>query len=120
MKLSEVFSSLLSAEDQAAENVSAANTEAERLRRNANEIFENKRRAALDEAHANARAIVDSARQRSDKEALDILNSGESERKKITELFGKSADSLMSSLVNEAAEECITRARGKTKEKAGA
>lgn len=114
MKLSEVFSSLLSAEDQAVENVNAAKNEAERLRRNAYENYENKRRAALDAAHANARSVVDGARQRGDNEALDILNSGESERKKITELFEKNVDDLMSSLADEIAEKCAARARGKT------
>ena len=129
MKLAEVFSSLLSAEDQAVENVSAAKSEAERLRANARASFEDKRRAALDAAHANARAVVDGARQRGDKEALDILSSGESERRKITELFEGNADRLMTALADEVAGECSARARSgggeskpetETEEKAGA
>ncbi|MCL1875889.1 MAG: hypothetical protein FWF87_06485 [Synergistaceae bacterium] len=111
MKLSEVFASLLSAEDQAVEYVSTAKSKAERLRANARVNYEEKRRAALDTAHAAARAVVDGARQRGDKEALDILNSGESERRKMAELFQKNVDQLMTALVNEVAEECMARAR---------
>jgi len=118
MKLSEVFASLLSAEDQAVESVSAAKNESERMRRNARMNFEDKRRTALDAAHAAARAVVDGARQRGDKEALEIQNSGESERRKITELFEKNVDMIMTALANDIAEECLTRARSKTKARA--
>lgn len=111
MKLSEVFSSLLSAEDQAVGNVDDAKNEAEGLRRNAHKTFEDKRSTTLDSAHANARAIVDGARQRGDKEAFEILNAGESERKKISEFFEVNAEGLMESLANEVAEGYTVRAR---------
>ena len=110
MKLSEVFSSLLSAEDQAVENVSIAKNEAERLRRKSRESFEDERRAAIDAAHSHARALVDGARHRGEKEALDILNLGESERKKIIELFERNVDKIMTSLANEVAEKYAARA----------
>jgi vacuolar-type H+-ATPase subunit H len=117
MKLSEVFSSLLQAEDQAAEYVSDAKNEAERLHRKARMDFEDKRKTALDVAHGNARATVDGARIRGDKEAIEILALGESERNKITELFEKNVDELMAALANETAEEYVTRARSTRKNK---
>jgi ATP synthase H subunit len=111
MKLSEVFSSLLSAEDQAVEYVSSAKYEAERLHRNARMGFEDKRKSALDAAHDFAREAIDGAKQRGEKEAIEIRTSGESERNKITELFEKNADVLMAALVNEMAEGYVSRAR---------
>ena len=119
MKLSEVFSSLLSAEDQAVGNVSAAKNEVESLRKKSRESFEDDRRAALDAAREAARARFDDAKQRGEKEALDILNAGESERRKITELFEKNVDKIMTSLVNEVAATCAARVRAaKEKERA--
>ena len=122
MKLSEVFSSLLSAEDKAVEYVSSAKNEAERMNRSARVDFEDKRAAALEAAHENARVLVDEARIRGEREANEILSSGESERNKITELFEKNVDALMTDLANEIAEECARRAResGRRKVEAGA
>jgi vacuolar-type H+-ATPase subunit H len=119
MKLSEVFSSLLSAEDQAVEYVSNAKNEALRLRRNTRVSFEDKRKTALDAAHGFARAVIDSARQRGEKEAIEIMTSGESERYKITELYEKNVDALMTALADEIAEECVTRARSYSKHNEG-
>ena len=111
MKLSEVFSLLLSAEDQAVENVRAAKNEVERLHRKSRESFEEARNAVISEARKNARARVEEARERSGKEALDILNSGETGRKKIIELFENSVDRIMTSLTNEVVEKYVARAR---------
>ncbi|MCL2146464.1 MAG: hypothetical protein FWH52_01530 [Synergistaceae bacterium] len=119
MKLSEVFSFLLSAEDQAAENVRTAKNEVERLRRKSRESFEAARRTALSDAHKRARALVESSRQRGEKEALEILNSGESGRRKITELFENNVDEIITSLTNEVAEKYAARTRKAVRKEKG-
>ena len=111
MKLSEIFSSLLLAEDRAAEDINTAKKEAERLLTKTRSSFDNNRRESLDNAHAAARVVVENARQRGDNEALDILNAGKAERMKINELFEKNVDVIMASLANEVAEECVANVK---------
>jgi vacuolar-type H+-ATPase subunit H len=111
MKLSEVFSLLLSAEEQAVENVRAAKNEVEKLRRKSREGFEGARKAAISDAHVRARSLVEESRQRGEKEALSILKVGETGRMKIIELFENNVDTIMTSLANEVAAKYSARAR---------
>jgi vacuolar-type H+-ATPase subunit H len=110
MNLSEVFSSLLSAEDQATKNLVAAKDDVEKLRRDTYESFEDVRKTTLHDAHAEARALVEAARQRGHNEAIHILSEGASERDKITELLEKNVRDLVASLVNEVADEYVSTA----------
>ena len=115
MKLSEVFSSLLLAENKATENVGATKDEVDRLHRKTRADFEFKRKTALGAARAEANALVKAAKLRGDNEAVDILNAGESERKVIIELFDSNVRCLMSALANEVAEEYVNAARNNFK-----
>ena len=109
LSLSEVFLSLLSAEDQAIGNVNAAKNEAEILIRSSHESLRAKRNTVLHTTRESARALVETAGKRGDEEALNIINLGESETREITELFESNVDELMANLANEVAEEYATR-----------
>lgn len=107
MKLSEVLATILSAEDEAADKTERAKAEAEKLRRETHADFERKRKEKLDAAHAEARSMVESARNKAEDESMKIKNSGQVERKKMYELFEANVDSVIDELANETASACV-------------
>ncbi len=104
MNLAEVLTALLSAEDEAVDSVERAKRKASDLLRETRDKFSADQEARLDAAHAQARAIVESAHHSAELEATQISNMGLQVRQKMTDQFAEKAPSIVAALAAEIAE----------------
>ena len=103
MNLSTVLGELLAASDDATASVEAARRKASEMLRESRERLAADREVRLTAARAQAKAIVESARQSAELEAAQIAEMGANGRRKMEEHFAESAPEIVRSLVMETA-----------------
>lgn len=114
MKLSEVFSELLSAEEKSNQTVKNARDSVDALRSEARAKIEGARKTSLEELHVKSELIEKNARADADSEILKIKNAASAAAAKITELFERNAADAMTRLADDVALACVSRARAES------
>ncbi|MBL3540041.1 ATPase [Aminivibrio sp.] len=104
MNLSEVLTTLLAAEDEAADSVEDARRKAADILRENREKFAAEQEARLGAARAQAKAIVESARHSAEMEAAQIADMGMRARQKMKDQFAEKAPQVVSQFAKEIAE----------------
>ncbi|MDI9388593.1 MAG: hypothetical protein QM441_05100 [Synergistota bacterium] len=103
MNLSTVLGELLAASDDATASVEAARRKASEMLRESRERLAADREVRLTAARAQAKAIVESARQSAELEAAHITDMGVRGRQKMKERFEQAAPEIVRTMAIEVA-----------------
>ena len=111
MKLSEVLSVLLKAEDEALEIRSAAEQEAKAIIQKMHDKFAQDQESCLNSAREEARSQVESTKQAVEMEALHISELALKAREKMQEHFDRKTPELIAKLAEETATKYAAQGR---------